>query len=264
MEERFVTNKTMKPWPLGGKAKMGIILPSTNTGYYSYELRVISPEGVVTLETRVMGGKLTLENLRRMREDVVYGAKLLAVAAPSVITFEATAAGFILGVEGEKALIKEMQDATGIRCTTGSESVTESLRFLGIKRMILYAATPEEITLKSLQYFDTLGFKVLIHESLGGQIGSEINGISPWETYSHVMRLYRKCPEADGIFVSGGGLRTLEMMERLEKDSGLPVVSTVVANMWHCLKLSGVKDLVHGFGQLLERDRISEISRVTQ
>ena len=158
MEERFVTNKTMKPWPLGGKAKIGIILPSTNTGYYSYELRVISPEGVVTLETRVMGGKLTLENLRRMRDDVVYAAKLLAVAAPSVITFEATAAGFILGVEGEKALIKEMQDATGIRATTGSESVTESLRFLGIKRMILYAATPEEITLKSLQYFEYPGF----------------------------------------------------------------------------------------------------------
>jgi maleate cis-trans isomerase len=257
MEERFVTNKTMKTWPLGWKAKIGIILPSTNTGYYSYELRVISPEGVVTLETRVMGGKLTIETLRRMREDVVYAAKLLAVGAPSVITYEATAAGFILGVDGEKALIKEIQDTTGIRATTGSESVTESLRFLGIKKMILYAATPEEITLKSLQYFESLGLEVPVHESFGGQIGSEINGVSPWETYSNVMRLYRKYPDADGIFISGGGLRTLEMIETLEKDSGLPVVSTVVANMWHCLKLSGVNDLVRGFGQLLERDRIS-------
>jgi maleate isomerase len=260
MEERFVTNKTMKPWPLGWKAKIGVLLPSTDIGYCPYELRVICPEGVVTLETRIMGGKLTLETLRRMREDVVYGAKLLAGAAPSVITYEATAAGFILGVEGEKALIKEIQDATGIRATTGSESVAESLRFLGIKRMILYAATPEEITLKSLQYFDTLGLEVLVHESLGGRIGPEINRVSPWETYSNVMRLYRKCPDTDGIFVSGGGLRTLEMIETLEKDSGLPVVSTVVANMWHCLKLSGVKDSVRGFGQLLGRDRISETS----
>jgi maleate isomerase len=204
-----------------------------------------------------MGGRLTMENLRRMREDVVYAAKLLAVAEPNVITFEATAAGFVLGVEGEKALIKEIQDETGIRATTGSESVTESLRFLGIRRMILYAATPEEITLKSLQYFETLGLEVAVHESLGGQIGSVINGISPWETYGKVMRLYRKCPDADGIFVSGGGLRTLEMIEALEKDSGLPVVTTAVANMWHCLKLSRVKDTLRGFGRLLERDRIS-------
>jgi len=59
---------TLKPYPLGWKAKIGILLPAQDTGYGSYEFRLLCPDGVVTLETRVAGGKLTMDTLRRMRE----------------------------------------------------------------------------------------------------------------------------------------------------------------------------------------------------
>jgi maleate cis-trans isomerase len=69
------------------------------------------------------------------------------------------------------------------------------------------------------------------------------------------MKLYRRSPDVDGIFVTGGCFRVLEVLKTLEKDTGKPVVMTTVANMWRCLQLVGVKDLVHGFGQLLEKAR---------
>jgi len=247
--------KNLKPYPLGWKAKIGVLIPAVDTGYCSYEFRVVCPEGVVILETRVKMGALTLEMLRKMREDAVSGAELLAAAGPDVITYEATAAGFILGVDGDAALIREIEEATGIRATTGASSVAASLEALGVKKVSVYAATPEEVTLYTVRYLADKGFHVPRHESVSFSHASEGFRMSPWEVYSEVVKFYRRCPDVEAVFIAGGCFRTLEMLATLEKDLGLPVVATVPANMWHCLKIAGVKDPVYGFGQLLERPR---------
>jgi maleate cis-trans isomerase len=253
--EAVAKKNRLKPYPLGWKAKIGVLIPSVDTGYCSYEFRVLCPEGVVTLETRVAMGQITLERLQKMRGDALYGAQLLATANPDVITYEATAAGFVLGVEGEQALIKEIEEKTGIKTTTGASSVAESLKFLGIRKVIVYAATPEEVTEFTVRYLTDKGFDVCDRESVSFGHASEGFRMSPWEIYSEVMKFYRRCPNVDGIFISGGCFRTLEMIETLERDAGLPVVTTVPANMWNCLRIVGVKDPVCGFGQLLEKAR---------
>ena len=253
--EAPIKNRFLKPWPLGWKAKIGVLIPSVDTGYCSYEFRVLCPDGVVTLETRVAMGALTLENLQKMRRDAVSGAQLLATANPDVITYEATAAGFVLGVEGDRALIKEIEDKTGVRATTGAASVAASLEVLEIKKLSIYAATPQEVTNFTARYLTDKGFDVCDVESVSFRHASEGFRMSPWEVYSNVMKFYRRCPEVDAIFIAGGCFRTLEMLPTLEKNLDRPVVTTVPANMWHCLRIAGVKDLVYGYGQLLEKPR---------
>jgi maleate isomerase len=255
MIDQGVGNKSLKPYPLGWKAKIGILLPSHDTGYGSYEYRVLCPDGVVTLETRVMGGRLTVDHLKRMREDAAHGAELLAAAEPDVICYIATAACFVLGVEGEKLLVKEIEQKTGIKAASGGSSVAEALKFLGVRTMSMYVPTNDEITAKSIKYFEDQGFEVRACESLGQESLPNINRMSPWEIYGDVMRLYRRCPEVEGIFVTGGCFRLLEVLDVLEKDTGLPMVTTTPANMWRCLQLVGVKDPISGFGQLLEKPR---------
>jgi maleate cis-trans isomerase len=253
--EPSIRAKNLKPYPLGWKAKIGILIPAVDTGYCSYEFRVLCPEGVVTLETRVKMGALTLEMLRKMREDAVHGAMLLAAAGPDVITYEATAAGFVLGVEGDATLIREIEEATGIQATTGATSVAASLEALGIKKVSVYAATPEEVTQYTVRYLTDKGFDVRRHESLSFGHASEGFRMSPWELYDEIVKFYRRCPDVEAIFIAGGCFRTLEMLATLEKDLGLPVVTTVPANMWHCLRILGIKDPVYGFGQLMEKPR---------
>jgi maleate cis-trans isomerase len=250
-----MNKQALKPWPLGWKGKIGVLIPAVDTGYCSYEFRVLCPDGVVTLETRVAMGALTLENLQKMRGDALYGAKLLAAAGPDVITYEATAAGFVLGVEGDAALIREIEETTGVRATTGASSVAASLEALGIKRVSVYAATPEQITQYTVRYLSDRGFAVRDQFSVSFGHASEGFRMSPWEVYGEVVKFYRRCPEVDAIFIAGGCFRTLEMLSTLEKDLGLPVVTTVPANMYQCLKIAGIKDPISGFGRLLEGPR---------
>jgi maleate cis-trans isomerase len=130
-------------WPLGWKAKIGILIPAHDTGYGSYEFRCLCPDGVVTLETRVQGTKLTTEELMKMRSDALYAAKLVAQAEPAVTCYIGTAACFVLGVEGEQALMKEMEAQTGIPAAAGGDSVCRAFRALGAKRVSLMVPTNE-------------------------------------------------------------------------------------------------------------------------
>lgn len=39
----------LKPWPLDWRAKIGLLIPSQEDGYSTYEYQVLFPEGVVPL-----------------------------------------------------------------------------------------------------------------------------------------------------------------------------------------------------------------------
>jgi maleate cis-trans isomerase len=248
--------KPLRPYPLGWKAKLGLLTPSHDTGYGSYEFRVISPDGVVTLETRVMGRKLSIDQLQRMAEDAVIGAELLASAHADVIDYIPTAACFVLGVEGEKALVKEMEIKTNTPCTSGGQAVSEALRFMGAKKILVYVPTNKEITDITVRYFGDQGFEVVGYKGLGLEAMEHINRMSPQEIYADVVKLHRQNPGAEGVFITGGCFRTIEMIDNLEKAIGIPVVVTTPANMWKCLQMCQVPDLIPGFGKLLETPRL--------
>lgn len=255
MSERCQDKRSFKPYPLGWKAKIGILVPSHDSGYGPYEYRKLCPDGVVILETRVMGGRITVENLQNMRKDALYGAELLAKANPDVISYIPTAACFVIGVEEEKALLEQMESRTGVKAVSGGTSVAEALRFLGARKISMYVPTNEEVTQMTVRYFEDQGFEVCAYDSMYEENEENINRMSPQEIYGNVLKLYKRCPEVEGIFITGGCFRTLEILDILEKDTGIPMVTTTPANMFRCLQVAGVKDPIIGFGQLLEKPR---------
>ena len=58
---------------------------------------------------------------------------------------------------------------------------------------------------------------------------------------------------AEGILISCGGLRTLEVAKPLEDRHGLPVVSSATAAFWAAMRLVGESGRVSGYGRLLEQ-----------
>src|SRR5262249_40977323 len=71
-----------------------------------------------------------------------------------------------------------------------------------------------------------------------------------------VEALYRQikaaCPgDADGVLIAGTGFRCVAILEALEQDLQRPVVSANQASLWHCLRSSGVRTHVGGYGSLL-------------
>jgi arylmalonate decarboxylase len=57
---------------------------------------------------------------------------------------------------------------------------------------------------------------------------------------------------AEGILISCGGLRTLEVAKPLEDRHHIPVVSSATAAFWAAMRLVGESGRVPGYGRLLE------------
>jgi maleate isomerase len=254
----------LKPYPIGWKAKLGFLVPSHDSGYGSYEMRVMSPDGVTPLETRVPGRTVTHGELKSMSDSAVEAAAILSDADPDIVDFIPTAPCFVMGVESEADMIRAITERTGIQATAGGLSVAEALRFVGARRIIMYTPYLEDIQDLTNRYFNDQGFEVLGSRNLRFEDPSNINRVSPYEILSGIVQLQRRYPEADGVFVVGGCFRTLEITAQLEELIGVPVVGTQQANMFNCLRLCGVADLLEGFGRLLAEPRLTggEAARV--
>ena len=100
------------------------------------------------------------------------------------------------------------------------------------------------------RYLDHEGFEVTGIAGFGTQ---EHARCSPEETIGLARQVVT--PAAEAVLISCTNFRTLEIIDRLERDTGLPVVTSTQASVWRLLELAGVGDPIFGAGRLLERPR---------
>jgi|GEM_PF-1441239 len=246
----------LKPYPLGARAVFGMLTPSHDSGYGSYEFDVMSPEGVVCLDGRVMVRELSVDRLKEGAADAVNEARKLATAGCNVLDYIGTATCFVLGNDGEDYLVSQMQDATGISCTSGGKAVTDALRFMRVQKILCYTPYKPDVAEISRTYFKNAGFDVIGEKNVTFLDPADVNKVPPLKILADIVRLCEAYPEAEGVFCVGGCFRTIGIMDELEKIVGIPVVGTQQANMWKCLQLAGISDKMPQFGRLLGADRL--------
>jgi len=57
--------------------------------------------------------------------------------------------------------------------------------------------------------------------------------------------------DAEAVLILCTGIRSVPILEALENDLGKPVISAIQATFWHCLRLTGIKAEIKGYGKLL-------------
>lgn len=62
-------------------------------------------------------------------------------------------------------------------------------------------------------------------------------------------------PDADAVFISCDALRALDIIDKLERRLGKPVICSNQAMMWDMLRLTGIKDRIDGYDRLLRDHR---------
>jgi maleate isomerase len=78
-----------------------------------------------------------------------------------------------------------------------------------------------------------------------------VQELSGEQVYAHIKRNFLK-KGADVIYMLGSGWRTLDIVQTLERDLGVPVVHPVTARVWEFQKRLHVREPVAGYGHLLE------------
>jgi maleate cis-trans isomerase len=106
------------------------------------------------------------------------------------------------------------------------------------------------VTGLEVRFLEAAGHPVLRAECLGIHVRGGQGYCQPEE----VLRLARSCvvPGAEALVVSCTNLRTFEVIAELERETGLPVVTSNQATLWALLARAGREARGRGLGRLLE------------
>jgi len=252
---RQVAGKTMKAVqmysPYGYRAKIGLIVPSTNT-VNEPEYYMMAPRGVSIHTARIMLlGKATEESYFKMGEETSRAAAELATAEVDVMAWGCTSGGVIMPRE---KIERMMIDASGIPSVATISAVLAALKALGAKKIALGTPYVNFVNEAEVKLLEENGLTVVSWYGLElGETQEERRGIGrvPPESLFRLAR-YIDRPEADTIFISCTNLATVEWIASIEKELGKPVVTSNQASFWRALRMAGVPDPIEGFGRLLQ------------
>lgn len=186
--------------------------------------------------------------LTELGEDASRAARAVAMIYPNVIAFGCTSGSFFKGIEHDKELIKSIEATTRIPAITASTAVIQALKELELHELCLISPYPDFFNEKARDFLEANGFRVPVMKGLSLTPG-ETAQQPPEVAYDLAKSAYNI--NCDGVFCSCTEFRTIEILDRFERDTGKPIISANQATMWLALKMAGFRRPITGFGQLL-------------
>ena len=201
----------------GGRAKIGLIYPAMGW-VMEPEFNAMAPKGVSIQTTRVMNGSTDKEGLNDL---IIAGTKqaasLLAAIPADILMFGCTSASFCNGVEYEKNMIAEMEKEFGLPFVTTSTAVTEAAKAVGAKKVAFATPYIEDLNVLAKTYLESCEIEVLNTKGLGLLYDKDMDA-TPLEKIYELAKSV-DVPEADAVLILCTGVRSVPIIEMLEKGS---------------------------------------------
>jgi maleate isomerase/arylmalonate decarboxylase len=238
--------------PYGTRAKIGLIVPPTNTVNEAEWARMV-PAGVTIHVTRM---ELHADNSspageRQLYADIEKATGDLAVASLDAIAYGCTAGSMVMPLA---KLTDFMTGVAGVPCVATASALVHACRALGLARVALATPYHDALNEHERAFLADNAIAVVAMKGLGIGAGGpqeyvRIARVPAADVYAHARSADR--PDAQGLLISCTDLATLAAIPRLEHDLGKPVVTSNQATFWAALRAAGVADRFEGYGDLL-------------
>lgn len=240
------------PTVFGARAKLGVIVPPTNTANEA-EWNAMVPPGVSVHAARMplhtdtasdAGKRALYDNVKRYARD-------LAQASVDIVAYGCTAGSMVTPMT---ALPDFMAREAGTPAITTAQAIVEALRALGARRIAVATPYHDALNRHEVHFFAAHGIETV---SIAG-LGYGANGPAEYrniarvpleEGFAHAISADRA--EADAVLVSCTDFATLGLLDRLETALGKPAISSNQATLWLALRRAGIADKISGHGRLL-------------
>ena len=237
--------------PYGRRAKIGLIVPTTNT-VNEAEWARLAPEGVSIHVTRMVlhtGGGGDAAALER---DLAAAIATLTPASVDVIAYGCTAGSMVSPLD---KLTNRMRELGGVPAVATSPAIVHALRALGARKIALATPYHDALNRHEIAFLAEHGITTLSAKGLGigGGGAHEYVNIArvPMATVlAHVRAADH--PEAEAMLVSCTDFATLDLVPQLELELGKPVVTSNLATWWQALRTAGIQDRDERAGRLLK------------
>jgi maleate cis-trans isomerase len=232
--------------------RLGVLVPAGNPTVEP-ELYRMAPMGITIHFARLVttaGEPGAPEGMERRTlgylDSMPAAARSLADLRPGLVVLAHTAVSYLTGFEREPALIERLSDLAAAPGDTAARAIVAALAHLGVRRLALATPYPEAIGAAGRAYWEAAGLAVVAHRRLDSD-----NIYAETEERALALGRAADAGNAEGVLISGTGLPTAGIVERLEAELGKPVLTSQTAMLWHALQRLGVAPPVCGYGRLL-------------
>jgi maleate isomerase len=220
------------------------------------ELPIYLPPGIAISHNRLSRPtpEITKESLMLMAASAEQASRDLAMAwpKPEVILYGCTSGSFVQGPGREDELANKVTGITGIPAYTTSTAVIMALRELQATRLFLVTPYIDDVNAHEIAFLEHRGFKVDACESFGCLDTRDIAKISSEQVRDLVMSHATTARRSDTVFISCTNLLTMDQIDSLERDLGLPVASSNQCSLWIALRHMQIDASAVGAGRLFK------------
>lgn len=235
---------------------VGVVLPSNNT-VLDAELAVMLPSWLTRSVSRIEATGADAEALLSMSAAACRAADELVASGVGLILYGCLSTSLARGISWDQEFSAAIEARTGRPCVTAADATVRAIRRVGASRIGLVTPYPEDIDRLLPPFLADRGIEVAAHASLRISDIDEVGRREP----SEVSELGRSLDGAfDALVVLATDLRTVAVIEELERDLGIPVVTTNQALARSVLDTLAGGAAVFGYGSLLSGGSLADAS----
>jgi len=234
-------------------ARIGVLVPAGNPTVEP-ELYRMAPSSVTLHFARIDAPSGTPGAAEGMEQRLLGYADSfpaavpqLASVKPDVMVIAHTALSYAQGFAHEPAMIEKTAKLAGCAVVSASRSILAALAHLGARRIALAVPYTAAIEAMGIRYWTAAGLDLAAHHRLEGVT----NIYEETEARAYELGVAADAPGAEAVVISGTGLPTAGIIQKLEDKIGKPVVTGQSAALWNALRTAGVDARVKGYGRLL-------------
>jgi maleate isomerase len=249
-----------RPDGWGWRARIGVLVPAGDLGPES-EFHAMAPTGVSIHAARVqfqamapggdMGEAIPLAPVRAFAEPpyVDDAAELLSEAPIHAIAYAFTSSSYTGSAKDDQAMAERLQErARGIPVAVTGPAALSAVEALGASKLALISPPwfSDQLTEMGADYFRREGVEVVSAQT--AKIPNGQRDFHPGILYEWVRGSVPS--SADVVFLGGNGFRAVGLIEVLEEDLGIPVLTANQVLFWQSLKMAGTHVSIDGYGAL--------------
>jgi maleate isomerase len=233
-------------------ARIGMIVPSSNTCLEPMTYRMLGDREDVTVHSaRIPVTRIALDGDSDRQFDtttMLGAAELLATADVDVIAWNGTS-GSWLGPEHDHEVTDAITQHTGIPATTSTLAYLDAFERFRITTVGLLTPYTPDVNSAVAERYSTLGLRVTSDIHLDLSDNESFARVPPDDLLHGAATLAAEHPDA--VVVLCTNVFGAPIAERLEADTGVPLLDSVAVTLWKCLDLSGARGLDQRWGKLL-------------
>ena len=230
----------------GWRGKFGFITPSICDTVLMEFYRIL-PEGVLVTAVDLKVQNLVDEEFREAISKIEEAVKVLDYEEVQAIIVGGTPPITKMGFDAEKEIIQKVETMTRKPASTTPTAEVDAMKALDLKRIGLVSPYMEPLNQHLKSYLEHCGFEVIVTKGL--DIVKNVN-----LTQQPFHRAYTVAKEAflaangevDGIFLTCPRWPTVRCIAALERDLGVPVVSSPQAIVWKALSMLKIREVKSG------------------